>query len=117
MAEEVKKSYLAQVESGDLTVGIEKQEKDVQRHILLLDNIKKDWAVKCREFELLKTSARIIEPKYEYQKLDEYWAIQNDYRELEQQRQKIDFDDRIAQLEKVIKAKQDELARLKGEMK
>lgn len=112
------KSYLEQLDSGDVTVvALEKAEKDLKRHQDLLINIKREWEVKQKEFALLVDNARILEPKFKYQELDAYWDIQNDYRELERERQQLDFEDKLAQLTKVIKAKFEEVERLKGEMK
>jgi hypothetical protein len=115
----MEKSYLEQLETGDVTIGIEKAERDLERHKILQRNLEVEWDLKSKEFALLDEAdnAKIIDAKYKYQTLPAYWDLQKGYRALELERQRIDYEDKMAQLIKVIKAKSDEVERLKGEKK
>ena len=112
-----KESYLSQLEAGDTREeSIKKAEKDVEVHEKLLRLLEQEVELHKKEFEIIGKNPRPKNPTFHYQEDDAYWELQKGYRDIQYERKMIEDEMSVERVKKVLQAKKEELARLKGDL-
>lgn len=112
-----KKGYMKQVESGvvsnpDVIVEANKALLDMRlQKQLELDN----QLLQKRLFDVVSNNLRVLEPKSEFEKLDEYWDVYKQLHANDFAKKMVEFDARLGQLDKAIAAREERVRELTGD--
>jgi hypothetical protein len=111
------KSYLKQVESG-VVLSDDQAINETERAISSVD-VQKQLELENQElqrelFKVVNSHLRIIKPEFEYQELDEFWDLQRRLHENDFRKREVEFEARLAQLDKIRAAREDRLKELTG---
>lgn len=115
MADEA--SYLKQVESGvilnnpDAVSDAQKALEDMQKQKQLeLEN----QELQKKLFKIVNDNLRVLEPKNQYETVEEYWDIYKKVHANDFSKKMVEFEARLRQLDKVIKAREERVQEVTG---
>lgn len=118
MADE--KSYLKQVDSGV----VRSNPEAIKEALMALDDAKKQKELEIQNQELQKKlykvvneNLRVLEPKSEFEKLDEYWILYKQIHANDFEKRFVEFDSKLRQLDKMIKVREERVAEMMGDTK
>lgn len=94
---------------------IAQAEEDVKFHENALAELKIEKDINFRLNSIVVENIKPLEVNHEYQKVDEYWTLQKELTKIAINRSMREFDMRIAQTQKAVDAKKENLRQMKGE--
>lgn len=112
-----KNKFLKQLEEGKegFKKQIEALEKSIEEHKTQRELMIKTFDLQQEVNGLAAAHPKVLEPTHEFQKLDRYWELETQLRELSMEMEAVAHSSKLRSIDSTIKAKEDELIRMKGD--